>query len=382
VYLARPIPSWFCAPAVGEFHFDGWADAVPSGEFEMKKNLVIVTTIAGIGLFAAGGITRSASRAVSAAPVAASTPTRTVQFSYVIHVPAVPEGSHELRLWAPMPYQDLYQAISDLKIESPVPYKMHREAEYGDQYAYMTIAAVHAKAPFDIHVSFRATRSERRVALTGASDTVDQPIISVARFLQPDALVPIDGVIAELSQQQTKGVSLPLDKARKIYDYVIATMHYDHDGTDWGRGDALWACNSKHGNCTDFHSLFIGMARAAGIPARFEIGFPLPLDKTEGAITSYHCWAEFYVGGIGWIPIDASEAWKHKEKIDYFFGGLDVNRVMFTLGRDIELTPPQKGGPLNYSVYPYAEMDGTPFTGLKEDYSFRDVATGASHSGN
>jgi len=382
VYLARPIPSWFWAPAVGEFHFDGWADAVLSGEFEMKKNLVIVAAIAGIGLFAAGGITRSASRAVSAAPVAAATPSRTVQFSYVIHVPAVPEGSRELRVWAPMPYQDLYQAVSDLKIESPVPYKMHREAEYGDQYAYMTIAAAHAKAPFDIHVSFHATRSERRVALTGASDTVDQPIISVARFLQPDALVPIDGVIAELSQQQTKGVSLPLDKARKIYDYVIATMHYDHDGTEWGRGDALWACNSKHGNCTDFHSLFIGMARAAGIPARFEIGFPLPLDKTEGAITSYHCWAEFYVGGIGWIPIDASEAWKHKEKIDFFFGGLDVNRVMFTLGRDIELTPPQKGGPLNYSVYPYAELDGAPFAGLKEDYSFRDVSAAASHSGN
>ena len=134
------------------------------------------------------------------------------------------------------------------------------------------------------------------------------PAIATARFLQPDRLVPIDGVIENISQQETQGVTAPLDKARHIYNYVIATMHYDHNGTGWGHGDAVWACDSKHGNCTDFHSLFIGMARAAGIPARFEIGFPLPTNAHDGAITSYHCWAQFYVQGIGWIPIDASEA--------------------------------------------------------------------------
>jgi transglutaminase-like putative cysteine protease len=367
---------------MAEFQFDKRTEASLTGEFAMKKVLAVVAVLASFGLLSVKGISRSAFPAAAAA--GAAVPSRSFQFTYVIHVPAMPEGSRELRLWAPMPYQDLYQSISQLRVESPVPYVMRRDSEYSDQYAYFVIGATHAKAPFDIRVSFHAKRFEHRVALTGASDTVDQPIISTARFLEPDQMVPINGLISDLSRQQTDRTTLPLDKARKIYDYVIATMHYDHDGTDWGRGDALWACNSKHGNCTDFHSLFIGMARAAGIPARFEIGFPLPADSHEAAITSYHCWAEFYVGGIGWIPIDASEAWKHKEKIDYFFGGIDVNRVMFTLGRDIELTPPQKGGLLNYSVYPYAELDGTPFTGLKQEYSFRDdgAAAGASRSGN
>jgi transglutaminase-like putative cysteine protease len=344
----------------------------------MKKILAFVAIALSVGLFSANDIFRTA---VQAAP---ATPSRTLQFSYVVHVPALPAGSHELRLWLPLPYQDLYQSISQLRVDSPVPYVMRQDSEYNDRYAYLKIGATNAKKPFDIRVSFQVKRFEHRVALTGASDTVDQPIVSVARFLQPDRLVPIDGVISDLSQQQTERATLPLEKARKIYDYVIATMHYDHDGTEWGRGDALWACNSKHGNCTDFHSLFIGMARSAGIPARFEIGFPLPPDVHEAAITSYHCWAEFYIGGIGWIPIDASEAWKHKEKTDYFFGGLDVNRVMFTMGRDIQLTPPQKGGPLNYSVYPYAELDGTPFTDLKEEYSFRDdgAPAAAAHTGN
>src|SRR6267142_1667369 len=102
------------------------------------------------------------------------------------------------------------------------------------------------------------------------------------RYLEPNNLVPLAGTIAELSHQQTAGDTAPLQKARHIYDYVVATMRYDKTGEGWGRGDAVWACTSKHGNCTDFHSLFIGMMRSAGIPARFEIGFPLPEGKSEG----------------------------------------------------------------------------------------------------
>jgi transglutaminase-like putative cysteine protease len=85
-------------------------------------------------------------------------------------------------------------------------------------------------------------------------------------------------------------------------------MHYDKSGEGWGRGDAVWGCDSKRGNCTDFHSVFIGMMRSSGIPARFEIGFPLPEGKTKGDIPDYHCGSEVYIQGIGWIPVDASEA--------------------------------------------------------------------------
>jgi len=313
------------------------------------------------------GFSLAASR--KAVPAVSS---KAFQFTSVVHVPALPSASRQLRLWIPLPYQDAYQAITQLKIESPVRYRLEREPEYGDRYAYLVVNAAKKPGPFDIKVSFRAQRFEHRVPLTPSNPSSAAPRFELARFLRPDQLVPIDGKIGDLSREQTAGATQPLDKARKLYDYVIATMHYDHDGNDWGRGDALWACDSKHGNCTDFHSLFISMARAAGIPARFEIGFSLPTNSHEAAITSYHCWAEFYVDGIGWIPVDASEAWKHKGKIGYFFGATDTNRLMMTLGRDIRLHPAQAGGPLNYSVYPYAELDGKPFTELKNDYSFRD----------
>jgi transglutaminase-like putative cysteine protease len=333
----------------------------------MRRILLITALVSAAALCV--GLSRANSQKVDP-----STPSRSLEFSYVVHVPNLPPDSHQLRLWLPLPYEDAHQSVSDLKIQSPVRYRIEREPMYGDRYAYIDVAAAKADAPFDIRISFHVRRYEYRVSLEPSNNAPSAPHLELARYLQPDRLIPINGQIAELSNEQTAALTDPLQKARKIYDYVIATMHYDHDGVGWGHGDAIWACTAKHGNCTDFHSLFIGMARAAGIPARFQIGFPLPVDSHSGAITSYHCWAEFYAKGIGWIPIDASEAWKHKEKIDYFFGAVDTNRVMFTRGRDIRLKPPQNGDPLNYFVYPYAELDGKVFSDLKSGYSFRDDA--------
>jgi transglutaminase-like putative cysteine protease len=341
----------------------------------MKRRASALAGILFAGLLSLGLVSRPLHSAD-----APDSPSRSFEFNSIVHVPAMPAGSKELRLWIPLPYEETYQSISDLKIESPFSYHIEHEKQYGNRYAYIVVSAAKAQAPFDIRVSFHVQRFEHRVSLDGKNEPLDRPAIATARFLQPDRLVPINGVIENISQQETQGVTAPLDKARHIYNYVIATMHYDHDGTGWGHGDAVWACDSKHGNCTDFHSLFIGMARAAGIPARFEIGFPLPTNAHDGAITSYHCWAQFYVQSIGWIPIDASEAWKHPEKHDYFFGATDDNRVKMSLGRDIRLNPPQKGDALNYFVYPYAELDGKPFAELKNEYSFRDdpISNGAS----
>ena len=144
--------------------------------------------------------------------------------------------------------------------------------------------------------------------------------------------------------------------ARAIYNHVVATVKYDKTGKGWGRGDIYYACDARRGNCTDFHAIFIGYARAMGIPARFAIGFPLPAERGAGKIAGYHCWAEFYAKGIGWVPVDASEAAKNPAKREYFFGAHDENRVELSKGRDVVLTPKQQGEPLNYFVYPYAKL--------------------------
>jgi len=306
-------------------------------------------------------------------PSHASTAIRSFEFTYVTRIPALPPDAKSSRIWIPLPQSDAYQTISDLKIESPFPYAMHRDFEYGNAYLYLEVPAAKIAEPAEVRVRFQVLRREHQVAFgampvaaktgAGAGD--------LRRFLQPDRRVPLQGIIGELSAQETRGIQEPLAKARAIYDYVIATMRYDKSGTGWGNGDAIWACTAKRGNCTDFHSLFIGMIRAAGIPARFEIGFSVPTDQHAGAIAGYHCWAEFYVEPYGWIPVDASEAWKHPEKKNYFFGAHDENRFQLSVGRDIRLDPPQQGDPLNYFIYPYAELDGKPLA-LESKFSFQD----------
>ncbi len=312
-------------------------------------------------------------------------PSRTFLFTYQVHVPPQPEAQGKLVLWLPLPQLDAFQMVQGLQVESVAPHSQGREAQYGNSYALFQPTTAQLSAGFDATIRFTATRFEHKVPFDTASSKIvasNTPAnTELERYLQPDKLVPLNGVIADLAKEHTAGDTSQLAKARHIYDYVVATMRYDKSGEGWGRGDAIWACSSKRGNCTDFHSLLIGMMRASGIPARFEIGFPLPEGKNEGDIPGYHCWAEFYLDGIGWVPVDASEAWKNPAKRDYFFGAHDVNRVFFTYGRDLRLSPEQKGVPLNYFVYPYAELNGKPLSGLQTHFAFHDVSA-SSTSGN
>src|SRR5258708_26493523 len=315
----------------------------------------------------------------TAPKTSAAVPARSFEFTYQVHVPAPQDSAGPTHLWIPLQQADGCQDIRGLHFDSAVSYVQGRDLEYGNAFAALTPTAQQSAAGFDVVLRFTAVRREHRVALDSAALQRVSASASrdpnLQRFLEPDKLVPLNGRIAELAKEHTAGDTTPIQKARDIYDYVLATMRYDKTGEGWGRGDAIWACTAKRGNCTDFHSLFIGMMRSSGIPARFEMGFSLPEGKTEGDIAGYHCWAEFYLNGVGWVPVDASEAWKNPAKHDYFFGAHDVNRVFFTYGCNISLSSDQKGDPLNYFIYPYAETNGQPVKNLQTHFSFRDVSS-------
>jgi transglutaminase-like putative cysteine protease len=109
------------------------------------------------------------------------------------------------------------------------------------------------------------------------------------------------------------------------------------------------------------------------LPARFIIGFPLPPDKSSGSILGYHCWAEFYLEDRGWVPVDISEAIKHPDKHEYFYGTLDEHRVEFTMGRDIQLAPTPAPEPRNFFIYPVAMIDGKTKENVDWTVAFKDV---------
>ena len=193
-------------------------------------------------------------------------------------------------------------------------------------------------------------------------------------YSAPNRLVPIDGKPASL----LSGAEIPQDSiesGRFLYDLVEKYMSYDKTKPGFGQGDVLWACDSKTGNCTDFHSLFISLARNQNIPAFFEIGFPLPVERGQGKIGGYHCWAKCFAKNHGWVPVDISEADKHPDLREYYFGNLSENRVAFSKGRDIVLEPKQSGKPLNYFVYPHVEVDGKawPKAKINMEFQYRDI---------
>jgi transglutaminase-like putative cysteine protease len=312
-----------------------------------------------------------------AAPTAQkfSPPRRTFRFTYNFTVKDIPSEAKRIRVWVPVPQTDRHQTVRVLAVKAPVKTRMTEEPEYGNRMMYAEIQNP-STDKVEFTLEYEVTRREYSRGDYAQLERTDQkPSLvpaSMNRLIEPDNLIPIDGKIKELAVEVTESQSGTVAKAKAAYDYFFTNMRYDKTGSGWGRGDALWACDSKHGNCTDFHSPFIGVLRANGIPARFDIGFPLPEKKDKGDVPGYHCWAEFYARKTGWIPVDISEAWKAKEKQDYFFGSVDANRVQFSTGRDITLSPKQDGSALNYFVYPYVEVDGKTYEKLDKHFSFEE----------
>jgi transglutaminase-like putative cysteine protease len=289
---------------------------------------------------------------------------RTFALTYRATVREIPEGAEGLDLWLPVPQDDPSQTIHRLTIDAPSPVTLAREPGSGNRM---------------IHVRLDRPRGELAVTLTIVATRRenagrDEPLSpeARARYLAPEPLVPLDGPIRRLAEEATGGREGDEERAGAIYEAVVGTMAYDKSGTGWGRGDALYACEARRGNCTDFHALLIGMARSAGLPARFAIGLSLPRDRGAGAIAGYHCWAEVYVEGRGWVPVDASEAAKDPARRDYFFGHHDADRLELSRGRQLTLEPPQRGPALNFFVDPYAEIDGVPHAAIDRRVTFED----------
>ncbi len=221
---------------------------------------------------------------------------RRFQFTYDVTVKDLPSSAHLLRVWIPLATSDQNQEVLLRKESSPAPTRIARDREFGNRMLYAEIRnPKQSTASFSLlyEVARREYSKGDFAQLMRYNHEALQTPVRLARFLEPDRLVPIDGKMKALAEENTQGKRGAIEKAHALYDYVFHTLRYDKSGTGWGRGDSLWACDAKHGNCTDFHSFFISMMRAERIPARFEIGFPLPNDKSQAEIPGYHCWAEF-----------------------------------------------------------------------------------------
>ena len=264
--------------------------------------------------------------AAAALPLFASD--KTFDATYVATIKDVPAGLKTMTVWIPLPVSRGGQTITDVRIDSPLKWMQTSEGAFGDRYAYTKIFNPPA-GDFMVKVHFRGTRNEvttANLAETRASQA------ELARALRADKLVTLSPRVKKLANEVTAGKTQRLTRRTPSTTISLATMKYDKTIPGWGHGDTERACDIKAGNCTDFHSLFMSMARAKGIPARFVIGFPMTV--RPGTVTGYHCWAEFYVNGKGWIPVDPSEASKSTDaaRRAYLFGNVPRrSRLLRTL---------------------------------------------------
>lgn len=290
----------------------------------------------------------------------------TYELVYRVDASSLLTGAGDARLWIPLPAQTPHQRLHREKVKSPWSYRIARD-DYGNRMIYVEPkGSVDHEAIVEVHSVVERYPSAASVLVGEGAEGRNDP----KRFLAPSRKIPIDGVVKNLANRLARRRDSESVRIHAFYDYVVSNLKYSKTGVGWGQGDAVRACNVRSGNCTDFHSLFIGMARSQGIPARFVIGFPLDATKTEGFVQSYHCWAQVYDSDKGWIPLDASEAHRSGRGRDYL-GKLPSDRIAFTMGRDLALAPAQSAEPLNFFVYPYGEVDGESVSGIPWTVHFR-----------
>ena len=270
----------------------------------------------------------------------------TDQFEFVYRV-KLPEIKGEARVWIPLAKTDAFQTVTEEELDIPMKWEKVQDRDYRND-----ICVLHPQ-PEDsgktIELRYRVVRKEKAAYPASSAEA--------ARYLHPEKLVPVNETFRTLAQKAAAGKTDDLERAKALYDHVIGRMRYDKSGTGWRRGDAMYACDVRTGNCTDFHAYFIALARSIGIPARFAIGATIPADKNEGTIEGYHCWAEILADGR-WVPVDISEAWKNSKLADYYFGHNPANRFELTKGRDLVVDPEPASGPINFLAYPLLEMNG------------------------
>jgi len=294
-----------------------------------------------------------------------SVKSRLFAVQYITEVKNIPKNAKELRLWFPVPKNNLHQHITELAIVTPLKHRVITEKKYGNKMVFLSLP--NPPSRIKVEMLFRVRRYENS-ARHGRS--VDTRMIKPA--LQADNLMPLSPEIRRIAERIAEGRESNRDKARAFYEYIVEQMAYDKTGTGWGCGDFWYARNVRKGNCTDYHAYFIGLCRNIGIPAYLEIGLSIPTQPTAGETGGYHCWAYFW-DGTQWIPVDISEGDKRPEMKDYFFANHCENRVAFAIGRDVVLEPSQKGEPLKFFIYPYAEVDGKPHADIGKRSYYRSL---------
>lgn len=264
---------------------------------------------------------------------------------------------------------------------------------------------VHARWPASVEkpaleVVSRVRSRDRAVDLSGAGTAKPLSEAERALYLKATDLIPTDGIVKETSDKIVGGKSGDLDKARAIYEWVVENTFRNAATKGCGVGDiaAMLRSGTLGGKCADLNALYVGLARAAGLPARDVYGVRLAPSQfgykslgagSEVITKSQHCRAEVHLDGFGWVPVDPADVRKvvleeppGKLAVDdpkvaaarkALFGGWEGNWLAYNFAHDVAL-PGSTGPKLGFLMYPQAEIQNVRADCLDPDnfrYSIR-----------
>ncbi|MCH1918259.1 transglutaminase domain-containing protein [Shewanella sp. A3A] len=300
----------------------------------------------------------------------------------------------KVNLWIPLPEDTVFQKLNhmDVKGNHDDAY-ITVENNYGAKALLVTWNK--SDKPMTVNVELDISTEDWEPMASGALDLYRTPSniaypTEVQRFLQATAHIPTDGIVKKTADKIVGDETNPLKKAHKIYLWVSENMERDNSVVGCGQGDvrAILESGKLAGKCTDTNSVFVALARAAGLPARemfgIRLGQAIKMGQYSSAFGSakdgvasetggQHCRAMFFLAGFGWVPVDPADVSKMRlaEKAKhtdanvqavnkYLFGNWEMNWVGFNYARDFELAPAAAQGQMNNFGYPYAEVDGDP----------------------
>jgi transglutaminase-like putative cysteine protease len=286
------------------------------------------------------------------------------------------ESTEIARLWLPYPVSNENQLVENMIITGNYNHSsIQSEQENGIMILYAEW--INPQEFPQLTLSFDITRNE---IIMKNFPLEEGPLpVDLEEYLLPTNLGPITGNVKEHADEITEGKTTILSKATAIYDYLVEHGERDSNLSFCGDGDVCELLLDLKGKCVDFSSVFVALSRSAGVPAREILGTRIAKD---GDITgAYHCRAELYLSNYGWVPVDPSDVAKLMlnenlkiddpqviEARDYFFGAQTETYIDLSTGRDIILNPKQESEPLNYFMYPYAEVNGEPLDFISQEY--------------
>jgi len=212
-------------------------------------------------------------------------------------------------------------------------------------------------------------------------------------FCRPTKLLPTDGIVKATATEITSGAKTDLEKARAIYEWIVDNTFRDPKTRGCGVGNIRFMLESRDlgGKCADLNALYVGLARAAGLPARdvygiriakSELGYKSLGTSSETITKAQHCRAEVYIGSYGWVPLDPADVRKVvleeppgnrplddpmvKKARERLFGSWEMNWMAYNFAHDVAL-PGSAGAPVGFLMYPQAETSQGRIDSLDPD---------------